>query len=673
MKYRTLLCLFCMLLVTSCSAKTKQNLTVSISTNTQIVPTLTLTTPTQVASLGNIDNQEESRIFQDVFYENEKVSQIGAGDMSFVAWSPDGEIIAIATKTGIRILDAHTLEERSFIKTGRGVIQLAFSPNTKSIATNHGGDSINIWDVDTGELKATLGNDFFIYSGGFPLDYTISFEFDPTGQWILATETDSVQIWDIKSQTLIREFQYEKKEAFPDATFSKDRTTIAASWGDKIILWEVSTGKVIKTIDFRSHAKIEFNENGTKLIVLGQNDDLTIVDIASGTRERLGSVNPANDYSAEIVSLSTDNKKLVTYRANHETAVVQIWDLDTGHVLSRISDENYIDGVALSPDSTQLVTTTREDEVKIWETKKGIVIKEVQSGKINGKTIAISPDNENIAVANVDGIRVYSLKSGKLLFTLSQDQSRIWNIAFNPTGTLLASISVDGAVRVWNTQSGSIVKQLVDPKEEKAYWPIADTGVLFNSDGSRLMVWSWTQNGYPLQIWDTNKWEVIKSIQSDTPGALSHDGTQMAIIDGDNKAYVVSVSNSWMKMTLEDSERTSYILFSPDNKYLFGVDWLDAEVNVWDAKTGKKVIRINRNDDRGDLPLDAYIRLAVNKDGSRLATIQYHTEVNVWDTQTWKLIKNFKAPSGIRDVAISNDGNIVAAFSGDVIYIWYLD
>jgi len=59
-------------------------------------------------------------------------------------------------------------------------------------------------------------------------------------------------------------------------------------------------------------------------------------------------------------------------------------------------------------------------------------------------------------------------------------------------------------------------------------------------------------------------------------------------------------------------------------------------------KNRKKLTRINPNNNRGELPLDAAIRLAFDEDDLRLAAIQYYNKVNVWNTKTWELIKKFQ-------------------------------
>lgn len=438
--------------------------------------------------------------------------------------------------------------------------------------------------------------------------------------------------------------------------------------------WDVITGDLIKQIDHTGPGGVYFGSNETQLFSLGQGyqqNVLDIIDIHTGKIDRTVLNLPESGTGPSIAGVTPDGKKIIIYTSTQKSSYIWLWDISTKVISINITDQNYVFGFTTRNDQ-QLATIDYNDGIKIWDMKTGKLLRSTHGSEINGKTLTFSPDNTKLVVSSGDGIRIYSVQTGELLCTLSQDQGGIWTVAFNPSGTLLASINVKGSIRIWNTEKGSIIKQLTDPNDT-AYWPISSTGIMFNSNGSRLIGWSWTENNFPLRIWDTSSWDVVSTIPNESFGALSPDGSHIAIINGDKGATILDTKDQSIKIELEESQRTSYMLFSPEGEFLYGVDWLDAEVNVWRVDTGEKITRINPNLNRGELPLDANIRIALSKDGSRLATIQYYHEVNVWNTKSWELIKTFKANGSIYDVAISNDGKTVAAFSGSVVYIWYLE
>jgi WD40 repeat protein len=70
-------------------------------------------------------------------------------------------------------------------------------------------------------------------------------------------------------------------------------------------------------------------------------------------------------------------------------------------------------------------------------------------------SIAFSSDNRYIAVAGVDlSIRVFNLDTGQLIKMLYGHERPIEALAFHPNGWLFASASRDGTIGLWNAAKG---------------------------------------------------------------------------------------------------------------------------------------------------------------------------------------------------------------------------
>ena len=81
---------------------------------------------------------------------------IGNGDRT-LAYSSDGTRLAVASKVGIWLYDAHTSTEVALL-TGHTdqVTSVAFAPDGKTIASTSFDQTVRVWDVKTGTLKKTL-------------------------------------------------------------------------------------------------------------------------------------------------------------------------------------------------------------------------------------------------------------------------------------------------------------------------------------------------------------------------------------------------------------------------------------------------------------------------------------------------------------------------------------
>ena len=196
-----------------------------------------------------------------------------------VGFSPDGETIAIGSgqytvglwnmNTGrkIKTLKATTdlifdffFGSRLFQDTGR-VRGISFSPDGRTIATGHWDKDIaRLWDVRTGrQIKKLTGH-----------TELCAVSFSPDGHTLVTGSDDgTIYLWDVKTGRQIKrltahadtgkitgaefEFVHSRVPPHPDAVqsvcFSPDGRTIASgSYGGTVRLWDVNTGRSIKTL-----------------------------------------------------------------------------------------------------------------------------------------------------------------------------------------------------------------------------------------------------------------------------------------------------------------------------------------------------------------------------------------------------------------------------------------
>ncbi len=107
-----------------------------------------------------------------------------------IAFSPDGKTLATASyDTTVKLWDAvigkelHTLREHS-----DSVYGVSFSPNGKLLATGAADRAVKVWDAATGAL---------LYTFGAPTDWTYAVAWSPDGRHLAAGGVDkSIRVWE---------------------------------------------------------------------------------------------------------------------------------------------------------------------------------------------------------------------------------------------------------------------------------------------------------------------------------------------------------------------------------------------------------------------------------------------------------------------------------------------
>jgi WD40 repeat protein len=125
--------------------------------------------------------------------------------------------------------------------------------------------------------------------------------------------------------------------------------------------------------------------------------------------------------------------------------------------------------VAYSADGKFLAAAGEDKAIRVWELKTGRVLHRMDGSPDAVLSVAFSPHASIVASAGRDqAIRTWRISNGKLRSTWLGHGARVWSIAFAPDGETLASASADGTIRFWDVLTGRQVTQLDRTPEARA-------------------------------------------------------------------------------------------------------------------------------------------------------------------------------------------------------------
>ena len=316
-----------------------------------------------------------------------------------VAFSPDGETIAIPNDYGVQLWDVDTGQQKDGI-TGHiraGLEGITFSPDGKTIAFGDNERNVQLWDVNTTQPKMVLSGH---------TRHVRSIAFSPDGNTIASGSYDkTAKLWDVNTGHTINTFTGHTK--YVNAiTYSPDGKTIATGSDDKTVrLWDAKTGDHISTLTGLKNTVTDvayLPDGNTFVCSLWFGCRVELWNVHSWERKgkfRLRSSKFSTP--ATFVACSPDSSTLATLAAKKS---VQLWDLNTGESIATFKGHtDEVTSAAFSPDGTILATGSDDYTVRLWDIHNKTHLTTLQGHTLGIQSVAFSPDGSTLASLSYDG------------------------------------------------------------------------------------------------------------------------------------------------------------------------------------------------------------------------------------------------------------------------------
>lgn len=382
------------------------------------------------------------------------------GTMVFrAALGPKGKRFAACDNKSMCILwDLQTGGEiRRFKGHSESVYTVQYSGDGNTLVTGSGDGTVRFWDVQTGAQKLRVSRK----SGSI---YTLTPSPDRSK---LAVCCSKKSVWLMDAAAGKTLWEANLPDGVKASAWSPDGSVIAAVCEDgRLYLLDAKDGKQRRSVRLPGdpHYCVAFSVDGNE-ILCGADHLLCRFGAESLARIYPKPGAPAQCAAADVVVPVPGAGRLL--EAGGEPGI-RVRDLASGKIEKTWLPDLEVDALAISPDGRRLLALVSDQGVRVLDARTGKV-----SGALNhpdARTVAFAGDGIHAVTSEYGGrATVWRLRDGKAVRTLSSEDSEgggsFAGLALSEDG-LLATVSDDGSLMIWDLASGGLLNSRKEDKKE---------------------------------------------------------------------------------------------------------------------------------------------------------------------------------------------------------------
>lgn len=618
-----------------------------------------------------------------------------------IAVSPDTSLVAVARSSGgtakrygrVDLWDSNTGEllrtitgfdgpiwSMTFSKDGRSLITISTEYRERKIQTSVRARNEKVfaelkwWDVQTGEFMKKLplgeegvtsveatwspdGNAFALVEryiswqltrlnepGVFNPRITPNFDtVEEVNLRLLDTETAErrVKIEDVEKTFYGRHVWLFGR--LDDPLFSPDGKTMAAIFGEQVVLWDIATGKKVRTIKKLKGwpAAIAFSPDNRLLAIAsvkgampGAESEISVWDIATGKAvNRLRGKNDAIDCIQFVARGEAILIGSLEYKPGIAMGTVKLWDLrDNRLKRADIHEGKSVSSLTLIHDG-QAVLVQSGDEVEVRDARTWQVMHSFES----------SEDDKSEA-----------MRRSRFILTANSAVA----VAFSRDGTMVSAEIPGEGIRRWDARTGGVRALIPHAK-------VADDAVLaFSSDGDFVV--ETTAEGVRLRdlLNGTAKQVPLDTDEPISALAVSPDKRTLITADDSGVVQLWDADTGQSRKTIQTGQQITAVAIDASGQTL-ATARADRSIVLWDLKTGAIRSELKKHD-------NIVNALAFSPDGHLLASGGDDRTAILWDVASGRSKRTLKGHDmTVTSLAFSPDGLILASGSGNTsVVLW---
>ncbi len=565
---------------------------------------------------------------------------------------------------------AHT----SFTDTFGLVHAVAFHPGGQELAAT-AEDEIRLWRDPDGQRSGLLrGHTDDVWSIAFNAEGTLLV----SGSW-----DQTVRLWDLSTQKCIRTLAGHAKGVTAVA-FSPDAQLIASgSYDHTVCLWATQSGEQLYSL--HGHESwvwgVAFSPDGGLVASASADHTIRLWQVRSG--EHLATFAGHSD-QVWSVAFSPDGRYLAS---GGNDGLVLLWDMRSHTVVHTLAGHtNWVRSVAFTPDGTLLASGSNDGTIRLWSVAAGQPLQTLHGHGNAVNTVALSQSGRYLASGSNDqSVRIWDLANGQVVRLFSGYTNWIRAVAFSHDGASLISGGDDGSARLWALSAAAGASVPDEPRTLRRFGGHTQmVRSLALHDGGRYLATASADQ--TVRVWDRTTGETVHRLRAHTNWVSSVDWAstepQAALLlsgSWDGTICLWDAHSGQLRHTYTEHTQAVYSAIFQPGGTLVASGSGDRTIRLWHRTSGTTVATLTgHTDDVRSLAFSANGQYLVSGGAEGNLCLWALPPTSLSTTATAKTLDKIMLrhtlmahPRGIRSVAISADGRLVAAGSDDgTISIW---
>jgi WD40 repeat protein len=366
------------------------------------------------------------------------------------------------------------------LRHGDRVNSLAYSPDGTRLASASKDGTVRVWDVGNGrELAVYRGHEGAKVveedkSKKPPVEAVNEFRapgvsFSADGKRVASAGATEIHIWEADTAKPVKVLKGHAKDVLCVAFAPKSADLLLSGGADKkFMMWDVTKDKPTHTSDeqggrieavaFSADERfVAVGETTGGVLVYATNKwDKLVYGSKVTDKAGLKTLGFTRDASGLIVGGDGGQLKVVGGPGGPESGM--------GNPIARLdAHSGTVGGQGTTPDGKLLASLADDRTVVVWELPAGRQIRayQTETSAKKGSCLAVRPDGRQIAAGFESGqIRLFPLANADDHRTFGENKEKLMTAAYSPDGKQFATAGGDTVVRVYETATGVMKKEL---------------------------------------------------------------------------------------------------------------------------------------------------------------------------------------------------------------------